>query len=160
MQRRPDVEIKGIDVLIRPVTHIPVVQFDGTSAPYPDQSFTEVTFVDVLHHTVDPVILLDEARRLASRSIVIKDHLAEGFAARPTLRLMDWVGNASHGVALPYNYLSRSQWYKAFDQVGLEVASSSERLNLYAPPLNLLFDRRLHVLWDLRRAKPAPEESG
>ncbi len=159
MQLRPDVSIKGVDVLVRPVTHVPVAEFDGKTAPYPDESFTEVTFIDVLHHTEDPVALLAEARRLASRSIVIKDHLAEGLFARPTLRLMDWVGNASFGVALPYNYLSRSQWQEAFRRTGLDVSECSVKLNLYSRPLTWLCDRQLHVLWKLNCARPELSEN-
>ena len=50
--------ITGIDVLVRDHTHIPVVKFDGTSIPFPDRSFDTLVFVDVLHHTNDPVLLL------------------------------------------------------------------------------------------------------
>ena len=57
MQREnPNVTIAGIDVLIRDHTHIPVVKFDGTTIPFPDRSFDTVVFVDVLHHTNDPVL--------------------------------------------------------------------------------------------------------
>ncbi len=104
MQSRPDLTISGIDVLVRPQTHIPVVQFDGRHIPYEDDSFDAVMFVDVLHHTEDPLVLLREAARVARSAIVIKDHTMNGWLAEPTLRLMDYVGNAQHGVVLPYNY--------------------------------------------------------
>src|SRR5687768_12448825 len=61
MDRRPDVEIEGIDVLVRPETHIPVTEFDGTRIPHGDRSFDAVMFVDVLHHTDDATVLLREA---------------------------------------------------------------------------------------------------
>ena len=65
--------ITGIDVLLRDHTHIPVVEFDGTTIPFPDRSFDTLVFVDVLHHTNDPVLLLREAARVARNTIVIKD---------------------------------------------------------------------------------------
>ena len=43
---------------------------------------------------------------MAKHGLVIKDHTVTGLLARPTLRLMDVVGNAPHGVALTYNYLT------------------------------------------------------
>ncbi len=50
-----------------------------------------------------PARLLAEAKRVSRGGIVIKDHFREGVLADATLRFMDWVGNAQHGVVLPYN---------------------------------------------------------
>jgi SAM-dependent methyltransferase len=149
LEHRADLEITGIDILVRPVTRIPVESFDGAKIPFPDDSFDAVMLVDVLHHTDDPRVILDEAARVA-HTIVIKDHLADGFLAVPTLRAMDWFGNASHGVVLPYNYWTRAQWLGAFSELGLTIAAESTSLSLYPMPASLAFDRRLHVLWRLR----------
>ena len=86
---RPDVDVAGIDVLVRGGAHIPVAAFDGRTIPQTDQSVDVVLFIDVLHHTDDPTVLLREARRVARRAIVLKDHTADGFLSRPTLRFMD-----------------------------------------------------------------------
>jgi SAM-dependent methyltransferase len=144
MDLRSDVEISGIDVLVRPETHIPVTEFDGRTIPHPHRSFDAVMFVDVLHHTDDATVLLAEAARVAP-TVVLKDHLADGHLAGPTLRLMDWVGNAHHGVALPYNYWPEARWRKAFDRVGLTVRTWRTDLGLYPPPASWAFGRRLHV---------------
>ena len=37
-QRHPDVQITGVDILVRPKTWIPVQAFDGTTLPLGDQS--------------------------------------------------------------------------------------------------------------------------
>ncbi len=100
----PGVTMTGIDVLVRDNTHIPVTYFDGVKIPYHDNSFDVVMFVDVLHHTENPLVLLKEAARVARRMIVIKDHMQNGLLANATLRFMDKVGNAHHGVALLFNY--------------------------------------------------------
>jgi SAM-dependent methyltransferase len=155
MQARPDVAIRGIDVLVRPATKIPVEPFDGARIPAADQSFDAVTFVDVLHHTHDPTVLLSEARRVAKTAIVIKDHLADGLLARPTLRFMDWVGNAGHGVALPYNYWASDRWSEAFRELGLRVDMAIRDVGLYPAPASWLFDRSLHVIWRLSRTESA-----
>jgi hypothetical protein len=75
-------------------------------------------FIDVLHHTNDPVLLLREAARVARNTIVIKDHTLDGFAAGPTLRFMDRIGNRRYNVALPYNYWPKQQWLSAFEALG------------------------------------------
>ena len=146
MDQRPDLEVTGIDVLVRPDPLIPVTAFDGRVIPYPDKSFDEVMFVDVLHHTEDPGVLLAEAQRVARRGIVCKDHLVAGVAAKSTLRVMDWFGNAHHGVALPYNYWREEQWRECFTLLGLRVEVWRTNLALYPVPARWVFDRELHVL--------------
>lgn len=146
LARRPDLQLRGLDVFIRPHTHVPVDPFDGVTLPCADRSIDCVMFVDVLHHTPDPAQLLREAARVARRAIVLKDHTCEGLLARPTLRLMDWVGNARHGVVLPYNYWTLAQWRQAFAKLRLHQANWRDRLKLYAFPLNLLFERQLHFI--------------
>jgi SAM-dependent methyltransferase len=152
LRSRPDLTISGIDVLVRPQTHIPVVPFDGTTIPYPDQAFDIVMFVDVLHHTVDPMVLLREAKRVARGAIVLKDHTKDGVLAGPTLRFMDWVGNSHHGVVLPYNYWTRSQWYRAMTDLELAPVAWTSKVGLYPWPASHLFDRTLHFI-----AKLTPE---
>jgi SAM-dependent methyltransferase len=143
---RPELRLEGLDVLVRPHTHVRVSPFDGRRIPFPDASFDAVTFVDVLHHTDDPAVLLAEAARVARRCIVVKDHLADRPLARPTLRLMDWIGNARHGVVLPYNYWTADRWRAAFRALGLVPALWHTDLKLYVPPLDWVFGGSLHCV--------------
>lgn len=145
-ERRPDLTIMGVDLIVRPETHIPVTQFDGKRIPFDDDAFDVVMFVDVLHHTENPEILLGEARRIARQAVVLKDHTRDGFLAGPTLRFMDWVGNAPHGIPLPYNYWPERRWRETFAGLGLTPEVWSNRLGLYAAPANWLFDRSLHFI--------------
>lgn len=152
MALRPDLAVTGVDVLVRPVTRIPVTLYDGAVLPFADGRFDYVTIVDVLHHTDDPAAVLREAARVGRRGVVIKDHLRQGLLAGPTLRLMDWVGNRGHDVRLPYNYLDQAQWNGVFAQAGLAVAARQNRLGLYPMPLNWAFERDLHFVARLESA--------
>jgi len=143
-EARPDIVIEGIDVLVRPRAKIPVTFFDGATIPFPSASFDVAMMIDVLHHTSEPRILLREAGRVAS-ALVIKDHFREGPFAKTTLRVMDWVGNASHGVALPYNYWSKSEWQNAFYEIGM-VNKTEVIPKLYSRPFCWIFGRQLHFL--------------
>ena len=149
MDLRPDVDIRGIDVLVRPDTAIPVEEFDGVTFPAADNSYDTVTFVDVLHHTDNPTDLLREASRVARTSVVVKDHVVSGLLAEPTLKFMDVVGNERHGVVLPFNYLSNNEWDRAFSDAGLAVDSRNDDLGLYPWPASLVFDRDLHMVTSL-----------
>ena len=102
--------------------------------------------VDVLHHTDDPNVLLAEAARVARRCVVIKDHTRDGLLAGPTLSFMDWVGNARHGVALPYNYWPRDRWRGAIERLGMSVEQWEPRIGLYPWWARWAFERGLHFV--------------
>jgi SAM-dependent methyltransferase len=157
-QRRPDLSITGVDVLVRPETRIPVIGYDGSTLPFADRSFDAVVLVDVVHHADDPRRLLAEAARVSRDRVLIKDHVADGFLAGPTLRLMDWVGNARHGVRLPYNYLTRAEWLGHIERLDATVRSWDTDVSLYPPPLSAVFGRDLHVVIHLgtRRHERVP----
>jgi len=146
LESRDDILIKGVDVLARSQTYFPVDLFDGQTIPTNDDSFDVVMFVDVLHHTENPMILLREAARVARRHIIIKDHLLDRPLAGPTLRFMDSIGNARYGVATPYNYWHEKKWRQAFEEVGLTVTFWKNDLQLYPNVLDLLFGGALHFI--------------
>lgn len=145
-EARPDVSLTGVDVLVRQRTQIPVREFDGETIPYDDASFDGVMFVDVLHHTADPMVLLREALRVSRKSIVVKDHTSDGLFADLTLRVMDKIGNRRHGVSLPYNYWPKRKWFEAFATLGLQLAAWTTRLKIYPWPASWIFDRSLHFV--------------
>jgi SAM-dependent methyltransferase len=151
---KPGLVVTVIDVLVREGTAIPVVAFDGVTIPYPDNSHDVVLFVDVLHHTPDPQVLLAEAARVTRKYVVIKDHNRNGFLAGITLRFMDWVGNARFGVALPYNYWSREEWMAGYKKAGLEVVANHTKIGLYPFWADWIFGRELHAIVLLQK-KPA-----
>ena len=144
--KRPDISICGIDVRQRKDAAMLVEMFDGKSIPYGDGSFDIVMFVDVLHHAGQPMILLREAVRVARHAVLIKDHLVEGTFAYSTLRFMDWVGNARHGVPLPHNYWTLAKWHRVFDKLRLNITFWESNLRLYPFPADLILGRSLHFM--------------
>jgi SAM-dependent methyltransferase len=148
---RPDVQLEGIDVLVRKKTFIPVMRFDGAKIPHPDASFDVVMFVDVLHHTIDPGVLLREAKRVTRKMIVVKDHTCNGLLAGPRLRLMDRVGNARYGVVLPYNYWTREKWHAELKTLGIYIESWVEDLDLYPWWADWIFGNALQFMASLTR---------
>ncbi len=151
LRLRPDITVRGFDVLPRSSTHISVELFDGMHLPLADASCDVALLVDVLHHTDEPRVLLRECARIARHAVIVKDHLREGFAALPTLRFMDWVGNAPHGVRLPYHYLTRDEWRELLASERLTATRWDERIGLYPGVADRVFGRRLHVLAKIGR---------
>jgi SAM-dependent methyltransferase len=157
-QRRPDLRIEGMDVLVRRRTWLPVAPFDGARIPFVDASVDGVMLIDVLHHTKEPLKLLQEALRVSRRWLIIKDHVLHGFAARFRLRLMDWVGNSRYAVPLPYNYLSQEDWSEMRRILGVKVAAEMSHLALYSGPANYIFGAGLHFIAVWQRAGAGPDE--
>ena len=146
LERRPDVSLSGIDVLLQPHATIPVELYDGKSIPYPDHSFGTVLFVDVLHHTTDPLALLrrePRGPRLHNRQ---GSQPRQSRSRTAVLRFMDWMGNARHRVVLPYNYWPERRWRSAFAELGFSIGEYRQNLGLYPLPAKWIFDGSLHFI--------------
>jgi SAM-dependent methyltransferase len=148
---RPDVTVRGVEFLVRPECKIECHAFDGTTLPFADTSFDVCLFVDVLHHTEDPSVMLREAVRVSRAWVLLKDHLDENLFDNVTLRIMDWVGNRPHGVVLPYNYQGRRQWEQHFANCGLTIVQWEAKVPLYSLPISLLAGRGLHFISLLKK---------
>jgi SAM-dependent methyltransferase len=151
-QIRPDVVVRGVEVIARPTCKIQCDVFDGSALPFAPASFDVCVLVDVLHHTHEVTTLLCEAARVTRTYVLIKDHLDEGLFDHLTLRLMDWVGNRPHGVSLPYNYQNRVRWLEHFAHCGLTEASWTTEVSLYKWPFSALFGRQLHFVAALSKS--------
>src|SRR5258706_206179 len=152
-QLRPDISIQGVEFMVRPGCKIACRAFDGNSLPFQDRLFDVCLFVDVLHHTQDPSVLLREAARVSRSFVLIKDHLDENAIDNLTLRFMDWVGNRPHGVVLTYNYQSRSKWTEYFAKCRLAETTWTTEVPLYPRPVSFLAGRSLHFVSLLKKTK-------
>lgn len=147
MQRKPQLQIHGIDIFVRSQVEIPVLEFDGLQLPFADKSFDGVLLIDVLHHADDQPQLIREAARVARQIVLVKDHNAQTSMDRRILAFMDWVGNRSYGVQLPYKYLSTQQWRSLFSDAGCMKVQSFPIQRLYPAPFSFVFERHLQVLY-------------
>jgi len=85
----------------------------GTTLPLADDSADTVMFVDVLHHTVDPMVLCVSRARCAASGVDKGSHHGRPVCRRAVA--LQWTGsaNAPHGVVLPYNYWPERRWRAA-----------------------------------------------
>jgi len=141
-----NLKMVGVDVFVRENTAIEVIQFDGKRLPFADKSFDFIMLSDVLHHTDDPLVILQECARVAREFILIKDHVCDSEWDRIRLSFMDWVGNRGYGVVLPYNYLSTTEWNNLYEKAGLICEKKINKLDLYPQPLSSIFDSSLHFI--------------
>ena len=158
-REHPQLEVRGVDVLVREATHVPVDRFDGSRLPFPDDAFDVVMSVDVLHHADDPAALLREGARVATRWLMIKDHTLVGPLAGPTLALMDRVSNLRHRIEIPYHYWTPERWHATFSELDLCIEEWRPKLSLYPWWSRFAFERQLHFAARLGFGPQTPESS-
>jgi len=146
----PNWKIQGVDVVVQPGCLIPVTTYNGEKLPFPDNSFEAVFCVDMLHHTHDPKGLLAESCRVASKWVIIKDHIADNKWDHRVLSFLDWTGNAGTGIPLPYNFLSSHQWQRLFEEVGLVEVEKRHPIRYWPGVLGNTLDRHFHFTAKLK----------
>lgn len=134
--------IQGVDVHLQSKSYIEVNRYDGTTLPHDDDSFDSVLMVDMLHHVEDIDRMMSEARRVARRHILIKDHYWRSRLDWWVLKQSDLFGNVPYGIQLRYNYLTPGGWRDLFRRHNLRVRRFS-RVHLHP------FDPCLHVVMHL-----------
>jgi SAM-dependent methyltransferase len=77
LQEMYGAELTGLDVQDFRIGDIAFRRFDGTSIPFPDRAFDHVILSFVLHHSRDPMTLIQECRRVARHSIIVFEDLPD-----------------------------------------------------------------------------------
>lgn len=130
----------GIDTNVQPKTHIKIIKYDGLKIPFSDNFFDTVMIVDVLHHDIDYKKIINEAKRVTKKYILIKDHYFENKIDFITLKVADYLGNKPYGISLPFNYYKVSQWQKLFNKIGVTIVKTEKfRYNFLDPCKHIIF---------------------
>ena len=151
-----DATFTGLERVRRGGEPIEVVQYDGTTFPFDDNSFDVVILADVLHHEQDPGHLLAECKRVTRRLLIIKDHQRRGLLAQQRISLIDWAANAPYGVPCLYRYNTRAQWTRTREELALDLVEEHNAINLYPMFYNILFGRSLQYLGIWNKSEPRP----
>lgn len=146
-------EIAGVDVKVRPGAAIEVTAYDGLRLPFPDGAFEAVLLADVLHHCAEPLTVLREALRVASRVVAIKDHFRFGPVSNGILYAMDLVGNAEPGVDVRGTYFAPGEWISMVDEVLGHVARLEWPLQIHDYPWRFVTGDRLQFAAGIEHRK-------
>ena len=137
-------EFIGCDTHIQPENFIPIVRYDGSSLPFKDNHFDTVMIIDVFHHADNPRILLEEAKRVSRKNILIKDHYWKSSKDFTSLKFADYIGNQPYGIHLPYSFLTEENWDEMIAQLKLEILESRKfRYNFIDPCKHILFNLKV-----------------
>lgn len=151
-----DATFTGLERVRRGGEPIEVVEYDGTTFPFEDDSFDLVILADVLHHEQDPSRLLAECKRVTRRLLIVKDHQRKGPLAQQRISLIDWAANAPYGVPCLYRYNTQAQWTQTREKLKLELVEEHNTINLYPMFYNVLFGRGLQYMGVWKKSEPRP----
>jgi Methyltransferase domain len=108
--------------------------FDGRTMNYNDGEFDVAVLCDVLHHAPkDAARLLAEAARVA-RSVIVKDHFAQGTYSRTMLGLVDSNGDLDGRIGAPQRSLTRDGFVSLAVDQGLVITALDCALPSADPP--------------------------
>ena len=138
-----DAKITGVDIVDRRVFPIPFEIIDGKHLPFKDNSFDIVFIAYVLHHSIEPIELLKEARRVTRDKIIIYEDLKEGILSQLFCKIhavsFDAMFNKNKRKTVSFK--SEKQWLDVFRNLDFELVFK-KRVSLFLNPI----DKKLFVL--------------
>lgn len=96
----------------------PVI-YDGTKIPFDDNMFDVALILTVLHHTKSPEIILNEAKRVAKRIIIMED-IYNSLLQKYITFFIDSFANFQF-FNHPHSNKSNDEWIGLFKNLNLEV---------------------------------------
>lgn len=112
---------KGVDIQKREKMDNDIVVFDGETLPFEDNSFDYCIFLDVIHHLDYPNDLLNEAKRVAKKGIIIKDRSFNNLFSFLMLNVVDRLSNMQDKVKCPCNFRNIEQWADLFNTLNFSI---------------------------------------
>jgi ubiquinone/menaquinone biosynthesis C-methylase UbiE len=154
IHERLNVQVTGVDVCDYSDHTMPFFVYDGTTLPFPDKSFDVVFFAFVLHHTRNQEALIQEARRVARKRIVIFEDSYEFAFERLFTCWNDYHTNVFQGwikarkgylkgnpfeMPMPLTFRSLQGWGDLFKTIRLRITSQDVRRMGYKPLTKVTF---------------------
>lgn len=129
---------KGVmlcDIVDYNKTELPLTLYDGKRLPFADQAFDSTLLSVVLHHSNDPLAVLDEAFRVTSKRIIIIESVYFNEGHRLLNGLLDWAYNRllnDPTIPVPWNFLRPAGWVQELEKRGGKIVHM-EHLGLDIP---------------------------
>lgn len=109
-----------LDVVNPGYQKAPVILYDGSRIPFPDQSFDVTVLVTMLHHVPDPEALFREVRRVTRKKVVVVEDLYHHAVGRCWTICRDRFLNVEF-MSHPHQFRKDGEWRGFFKAAGFEV---------------------------------------
>ena len=112
-----------IDVIDFNKSGLKLVLYDGRKIPFPDNEFTNVTLLTVLHHCERYMDVLNEAIRVNSKNTIIIESVHTNQKECYSNMFFDWLWNRViyRNVNVPFNFHTPEEWGNIFIGKGLKI---------------------------------------
>lgn len=137
--RKLDFHVDLVDVADHSIsTDVSPDIYDGKTLPYENKSYEVALLLTILHHTENPRLIIQEAKRVAKKVVIIEDiywNIAQKYLTFFTDSLInaEWFDH-------PHQNHTDNEWKEIFDQMGLQLVDSSYQKWL------LCFEQATYVL--------------
>lgn len=111
-----------LDVVNPGYQKAPVVLYDGTRIPFPDNSFDVTLLMTMLHHVSDPGELLKEVYRVTRHQVVVVEDLYHHALGRFWTLCRDRLLNLEL-LDHPHQFRKQDEWTNLFEQKGFSQES-------------------------------------
>ncbi|MGH1339130.1 MAG: class I SAM-dependent methyltransferase [Aureispira sp.] len=129
------------------VPEVKVTVYDGLHLPFEERQFDTALLLTVLHHTPDPIPVLEETARVAKRLVIIEDVYSNIIQQYMTYA-MDTLVNLGHS-SMTYQNKSDAGWKEAFEAMNWRIVAQSSQSILF------FFRQATYVLEPIEAAVPS-----
>lgn len=119
LQAGGQLNMELVDVVDYNETDLKLKVYDGQHLPYASDAFDLSLLVFVLHHTPDPLRLLDEALRVSKDGVVIVENHVQGRLRQLVTRALDSIPHFQHGVPICYHTHTIQEWEELVSRGGI-----------------------------------------
>lgn len=102
--------------------------YDGKKIPFNDDSFDVALILTVLHHTYNPVVIIEEAKRVSKKIIIIED-VYSNFVSKYLTFFFDSIGNMDI-VHHPHSNKTDEQWRNLFALLKLKLLDAKKAYSM------------------------------
>lgn len=129
MQKR--VKVQGLDIMDMNMTQLPHTVFDGKTIPFQSHSFDVSMLIGVLHHVKNQKRLIEEAKRVTKKTILVFEDTYEGKFEKFWLSCRDIIGHfpGEMNMNMLCNFHTRREWEKIFIDSGLVIDHAHTIIN-------------------------------
>ncbi len=115
------VDIQLVDVVDYNETELELQVYDGEQLPFRDGAFDYSLLIFVLHHTRDPLVVLQEALRVSRCGVLVVENHVAGRLRRPLTRLIDSIPHYQHGVPICFHTHTIAEWQRLIGQLPVRI---------------------------------------
>lgn len=132
IQKRKNVKVALLDIINFNQTNSKLVLYDGENIPFANNYFDTSLLISTLHHCLKPLKVLEEARRVTKKKIIIIEDVPTPWINKVFLYLWDFSGYLitflvkPPGEGIPFNFKKVSGWQKIFKDFQLKIIFQKE----------------------------------